>query len=83
MSEIHSQDFATISTYLQNPTISEASEAAVNVAVRRVRFTTTRENRALGLQVLQTLLVLAIDNARTPCGPAACKRMKMVSIQKD
>jgi hypothetical protein len=73
------------STYLQDPTIAEGCQTAINEAVRVKCVATTGKRSALSLQVVQTLLGLAVNNARTPYSPAACKgkRKKGVKVIKN
>jgi hypothetical protein len=59
----------TIPSYLPNASI--AIEHGINAALAIVCFAATRQRSALGLQMEQALLVLAIDHARAPGGPAA------------
>jgi hypothetical protein len=50
-------------------------------AVRVKYVATTGKRSALSLQVVQTLLGLAINNARTPARPADCKGKNGESYQ--
>jgi len=59
------------SAELHNPTITSDIEPAVNAAAAIECLAVTNQGSALGLQTVQTLLVLAKDHARAPGGHAA------------
>ena len=67
------EHLVNIPTYLQDPTIAEASQPAVKEALVIVSLATTRKWSALILQTAQALSVLAVYDAGAPGGPAACR----------
>lgn len=60
-----------IPTYLQYPTKASASEQAINAAISTEAFAASGYRRALVLQTVQALPVVAIDHTRAPHRPAA------------
>jgi hypothetical protein len=60
--------------YLQDPSVSEDHQPAVDAALVVRLFTAGGEHGALCLQTAQVLLVPAVDVARAPSGEAAYER---------
>ena len=60
-----------VSTYLHDPTHAEQIEPTINAAITIECITATSEGSSMGLQIAQTLFVLAIDDARAQPGHAA------------
>jgi hypothetical protein len=58
-------------TYPHDPAVAIEIKA-IDAALVVVCFSATGQRSAMVLQTAQALLILAIHNARTPGGPAAC-----------